>query len=66
MDLERALQNFQRRSDTANRADLLCLTCKKIGTSDHGQIYTVHYAYMEQLPTRLQIQAALNRDFGSN
>ncbi len=65
MHMGNALENFKRRADVINRADLLCLTCKKIGTSDTGHIYAAHYAFNEQLPTRVQLQAALNRDFGS-
>ena len=65
MDINNALENFKKRSDVTNRSDLLCLTCKKIGTGDSGSIYVVHYAFNDPLPTRIQIQAALNRDFGS-
>jgi hypothetical protein len=66
MNIEGTLENFKKRVDVTNRADLLCLACKKIGTSDMGSIYAVHYAFNEQFPTRIQIQSALNRDFGSN
>lgn len=65
MNYDNAVDRFLKRAQVTNRADLLCMRCSKIGTSNQGHIYSVHYNYLEQLPTRIQIQSALNRDFGS-
>jgi plastocyanin len=66
MEINQVLANFQKRAKVTDREDLLCMRCNSVGTANKGYIYNVHYAFVEQLPTRVQIQAALNRDFGSN
>jgi hypothetical protein len=66
MEMNQVLTNFQKRAKVTDREDLLCMRCSSVGTANKGYIYNVHYAYVEQLPTRIQIQSALNRDFGSN
>lgn len=66
MRMDSVVDSFMKRAKVSNRADLLCMRCNKVGEADKGHIYNTHYTFVEQLPTRVQIQSALNRDFGEN
>jgi hypothetical protein len=60
-----SLDAFLKRADVLSRNDMFCLSNKKIGTLEGvNNIYLMHYAYSDRIPTKVQIQAAVNRDFG--
>lgn len=61
---ENVLKSATAKADILNRGDLEVLAVKKAGTRKDSEIFMVRYAYGVDVPTRVQIQAALNRDFG--
>ena len=61
---ENVLKNTTAKADILNRGDLEVLAVKKAGVRKDSDIYMVRYAYGVEVPTRIQLQAALNRDFG--
>lgn len=61
---ENVLKSATAKADILNRGDLEVLAVKKAGVRKDSEIYMVRYAYGVDVPTRVQIQAALNRDFG--
>jgi hypothetical protein len=65
---EQILKSIAAKKDHVNRPDLEPLAVKKAGLkAGAGTIYMVRYAYVAtaSVPTRVQIQAAVNRDLGS-
>lgn len=67
MNHENLLKSMAAKKDLVNRPDLEPLAVKKAGTKADATIYMVRYAYVASasVPTRVQIQAAINRDLGS-
>lgn len=68
MNHENLLKSVAAKKDMVMRSDLEPLAVKKAGTkAGAGTIYMVRYAYVAaaSVPTRVQIQAAVNRDLGS-
>jgi hypothetical protein len=68
MNHENLLKSVAAKKDQVNRTDLEALAVKKAGSkAGAGTIYMVRYAYVASasIPTRVQIQAAVNRDLGS-
>lgn len=63
-DHNRVLKGVTEKADILNRGDLEVLTVKKAGVRKDSEIFMVRYAYGVDVPTRIQLQAALNRDFG--
>lgn len=63
-DHGRILNGITAKADILNRGDLEVLTVKKAGVRKDSEIFMVRYAYGVDVPTRIQLQAALNRDFG--
>lgn len=60
-----ALERFKAKADILNREDMFVLSCKKIGTvQGDDNIYLIKYSFGTPLPTKIQIQSRLNKDFG--
>ena len=65
---EQILKSIAAKKDQVNRPDLEPLAVVKAGVkAGAGTIYMVRYAYVASasVPTRVQLQAAINRDLGS-
>lgn len=60
-----AVDRFKARADVLNREDVICVSLKKIGTvQGDDNIYLAKYCYATPMPSKVQLQACLNRDFG--
>ena len=66
MDFSNITKQVAQKTDSVNRADLVPLTCKHVGyqESSHHISSVKMYRAEAAVPTRVQIQAALNRAFG--
>ena len=61
----KSVDNFRQRADVLNRDDMFCLSNKKIGRKNGDtDIYLMHYAYSGAIPTKVQVQDAVNKEFG--
>ena len=61
----KSVDNFRQRADVLNREDIFCLSNKKIGRKNGDtDIYLMHYAYSGVIPTKVQVQGVVNKDFG--